>query len=115
MEWLEYPAEFRLPEEEKNNEEATIIIGTDKEDITLTKWNGTFVIERDSDLHMINFKFSWKETNDFPENAPTVDISKVPDAFIVKFKNALTDSGQLKEWNPSSTIKANLKKVLTKL
>ena len=109
-EWLYYPGEIRIIFEEFDESESNIIIGSDKNDITYRNWQGFLVVNKKGDQNMVPISFKYDDIQLFPNESPkfTSDIPK-------NISHLFNEHNQLKIWNPSISIKQNLKQILSKL
>jgi hypothetical protein len=114
LQWLEYPSEFRITFEEQDLSEPNILIGSEKNDTTYTKWVCTFVVNKPSgEFYMIeNIKFGWNEVSDYPEMAPTFNLNAFEGTRLDKFKILFNSDGKLLKWNSDMTIRQNLIQLL---
>lgn len=115
MEWLDYPSEFRIErEEEGDTSEPNILIGSEKNDVTYTKWNCTFVVNKPTgEFFMVEgIKFGWDSIDDYPDNSPNFNLQTLEGTPLNKFKHMFDEDGKLKEWDSKKTIRQNLKQLL---
>lgn len=118
MEWLEYPSEFRIMHEESGDKSnPNIMIGSDKDDPTYTKWVVTFVINREDEFFMVdNVKFYWDDVEDYPKTAPTFHMGDFPEEHRYKVLNLFDDqTSRLKVWDPEKTIRQNFAQIYNAL
>lgn len=117
LQWLEYPSEFRITFEEKDSSDPNILIGSEKNDTTYTKWVCTFVVNKPSgEFFMVeNIKFGWDDVCDYPGISPTFQLTTLDGTPLSKFKSLFDNDGKLLKWNSEMTIRQNLRQLSTLL
>ncbi len=113
--WLEYPASIRLMLEEKNAKDQHILIGSDQEDPTYSRWTGTFVVNRADNFFIVELGFNWPNIDEYPKISPTFDFSGVNPDILGKIKDLFDKDNKLKVWNGLTSIQGNLKQIHTNL
>ena len=103
--WLNYPREFRLLKE-MENVSGTINFGPLPGDTSLTKWNGTMMLQN----YEREVKFNMECGEDFPTKAPEITLTYARRDIVKGFcdeKNKI--KSEFFVWDEKKSIHDNLK------
>ena len=113
--WLGYPPSVRITMEEKNTSNVNILIGSDQEDPTYSRWSGTFVINRNDEFFTVAFEFRWDDVDEYPKMSPKFNFDSVEAIHLGKIKHLFDKDNRLKLWSGSTSIMDNLKQIYNSL
>lgn len=113
--WLTYPASVRLRLEEANAKGQHILIGSDQEDPTYSRWTSTFVVNKADNFDITALGFSWPDIDEYPKMSPVFDFYGVNNGVLEKIKKLFDSDNKLKVWNSSISIQENLEQIYTNL
>jgi hypothetical protein len=113
--WLTYPASIRITLEEKHTSNQNILIGSDQDDPTYSRWVGTFVVNNSNNFYIAEIKFSWPDIDKYPKLSPEFDFTDLNPSVLAKIKNLFDSDNRLVSWDESKSISDNLKQIYTHL